>query len=135
MPRTWLKIIPQPVLHLVVIPDRVQKNIIGSDCEHDPKPQTNANFKDAGMKSSDAGARMLMRVADDAAQSSDGCVNARLVGLGNFLKTAQVLLVRVNGHAFRVLNLPDLRAATSLPARFSAIRAICFSVSPYSWNA
>lgn len=61
-----------------MIPGGVQKNIIGSDCEHDPQPQTNANFKDAGMKPSHARASMLMRVADDAGQSSDGGVDARL---------------------------------------------------------
>jgi hypothetical protein len=67
---------------LVVIPDGVQKNVIGLDGEHDPQPQTNANFKDAGIKSSHAAARMLMRVADDDGQSSDGGVDARLIGFG-----------------------------------------------------
>ena len=79
-----LKIVPQPVLHVVVIPGRVQKNIISSDREHDPQPQPNANFKDAGIKPSHAGARMLMGIADDAGQASDGGVDARLICLGNF---------------------------------------------------
>jgi len=64
---------------------------------------------------------MLVRVADEARQSGDGGVEVGLVSLGNFFKGAQERLVRVNGHAFQGLSLPDLRAAASLAASFSAI--------------
>jgi len=64
---------------------------------------------------------MLVRVADEARQSGDGGVEVGLVSLGNFFKGAQERLVRVNGHAFQGLSLPDFRAAASLAASFSAI--------------
>ena len=75
---------------MVMVPYRMQEDVLSMNREHDAQAQAGTDFEDTLVKPPDARAGMLVRVSEDLGQARHGRVDVRMITLGNSLNRAQV---------------------------------------------